>query len=44
MKIYSEYKSYQEYVDIQTETNKEKIEVVWVMQEEVIQLSNYISL
>ena len=42
MKIYSEYKSYQEYVDIQTETNKEKIEVVWVMQEEVIQLSNYI--
>ena len=42
MKIYSEYKSYQDYVDIQTETNKEKIEVVWVMQEEVIQLSNYI--
>ena len=42
MKIYSEYKSYQEYVDIQTETNKEKIEVVWVIEEEVIQLSNYI--
>ena len=42
MKIYSEYKSYQEYVDIQTETNKEKLQVVWVMQEEVIQLSNYI--
>ena len=42
MKIYSEYKSYQEYVDIQTETNKEKIEGGWVMQEEVIQLSNYI--
>ena len=25
MKIYSEYKDYQEYVDIQTETNKAKI-------------------
>ena len=43
MKIYSEYKDYQEYVDIQTETNKAKIDVVWVSEIEVIQLYNYIA-
>jgi len=42
MKIYSGYKDYQDYVDIQTETNKAKIDVVWVMPQEVAQLSNYI--
>ena len=43
MKIYSEYKDYQEYVDIQTETKKAKIDVVWVSEIEVIQLYNYIA-
>ena len=42
MKIYSEYKDYQEYVDIQTETNKAKIDVVWVMQEEIMSLCEYV--
>ena len=42
MKIYSEYKDYQEYVDIQTETNKAKIDAVWVMQEEIMSLCEYV--
>ena len=42
MKIYSEYKDYQEYVDIQTETNKAKIDVVWVSEIEVEYICNYV--
>ena len=42
MKIYSKYKDYQEYVDIQTETNKAKIDVVWVSEIEVEYICNYI--
>ena len=42
MKIYSKYKDYQEYVDIQTETNKAKIDVVWVSEIEVEYICNYV--
>ena len=42
MKIYSEYKNYQDYVDIQTETNKIKIGVTWVMPQEIESLCEYI--
>ena len=42
MKIYSEYKNYQDYVDIQTETNKIKIGVTWVIPQEIESLCEYI--